>query len=752
VSILGNRVIRKEDPHILTGGGSYVDSLDLDGARYVTYVRSTMPHALIRSIDTSAARAAPGVEAVWTVDDLDIGPFPPNPFFPQLDNRFVRWPLAKDRVRFVGEPVVAILAADRYCGADAADLVVIDYEPLPVVADMEQSARDEVLLFPELGTNLGARLDLPPIDDLFDDADVVVEQRMVNRRMAPAPMEGRAAAAHYDGSRLTLYASTQGVGATRDGIVAIFGLPREAVRVLAADVGGGFGSKGGLSPEELIVLWAALRLGGTVRWAETRSENLLAMGHGRGQVQTVRLGATSDGRIVGMHMDIVQEAGAYPDVGAGLPAMTMMMASGVYRFPRIAYTSRSYVTNTTPVGAFRGAGRPEAAYAIERALDVLAARLGIDPVDVRRRNFITSDAFPVTTQVGTTYDSGNYEAALDRALQAADYAGLRAEQQRRRDERARVQLGIGVACYVEITGAMPGPEPARVVINPDGSVTVYSGSTPHGQGHVTSWAMVASERLGVPMERIEVLYGDTDRDPPGQVTGGSRSAQVCGVVVGRASDLVAEKARHIAADLLEAAVDDVVLDTTNGQFHVAGAPAIAKSWADVAAAAPEPLEAEDAFEPVSPTFPFGANVAVIELDTETGQVRLVRFVGCDDAGVLLNPLLAEGQLHGGMGAGAAQALIEEIRYDDDGNPLTTNFADYGAISAAELPSFELVHMATPTPINELGAKGIGESGTVGATPAVMNAVVDALSFYGVRHLDMPATAQRVWAALQSATR
>ena len=752
MSILGNRVIRKEDPHILTGGGSYVDSLNLEGARYVTFVRSTVPHALVRSIDTSAARTAPGVEAIYTADEVDIGPFPPNPFFPQLDQRFLRWPLAKDRVRFVGEPIVAIVAANRYLGADAAELVVIDYEPLPVVMDMEAAATNEILLFPELGTNIGAQLDLPPIDDLFDRADVVVEQRMINRRMAPAPMEGRAAAATWDGTRLTLHASTQGVGVTRDGIVGVFGLAKDAVRVIASDVGGGFGSKGGLSPEELIVLWATLRLGGTLRWAETRSENLVGMSHGRGQVQTVKIGATNDGVIVGMHMDIAQEAGAYPDVGAGLPVMTMMMASGVYRFPRIAYTSRSYVTNTTPTGAFRGAGRPEAAYAIERTLDVLAAKLGLDPVELRRRNFIANDAFPVTTSVGTVYDSGDYGGALDRALKAADYRALRAEQQRRRTDNARVQLGIGVACYVEITGAMPGPEPARIVVNSDGSVTVYSGSTPHGQGHVTSWAMVASERLGIPMDRIEVLFGDTDRDPAGQVTGGSRSAQVCGVVVGRASDLVAEKAKHIAANLLEAAVDDVVLDTNTGRFHVAGTPAIAKSWIEVAAAATESLEAEDSFEAVSPTFPFGANVAVIELDTETGQITLVRFVGCDDAGILLNPLLAEGQLHGGMGAGVAQALIEEIQYDGDGNPLTTNFADYGAISATELPSFELVHMATPTPINELGAKGIGESGTVGATPAVINAVVDALSFYGVQHMDMPATPQRVWETLQNAGR
>ena len=752
MSILGNRVIRKEDPHILTGAGMYVDSLDLPDARYVTFVRSTVPHAVIRSIDTAAAKNAPGVEAIFTAAEVDIGPFPPNPFFPQLDQRFVRWPLANDRVRFVGEPIVAIVATNRYLGADAAELVVIDYEPLPVVVDMDASASGEVLLFPENGTNIGAQLDLPPVDGLFDTADVVVEQRMVNRRMAPAPMEGRAAAATWDGARLTFYASTQGVGVTRDGIVGVFGLAREAVRVIAADVGGGFGAKGGLSHEELIVLWATLRLGGTIRWAETRSENLLAMGHGRGQVQTIEIGATNDGHIVGMRMDIAQEAGAYPDVGAGLPVMTMMMASGVYRFPRIEYTSRSYVTNTTPTGAFRGAGRPEAAYAIERTLDVLAAKLGLDPAELRRRNFIMNDAFPVTTSVGTVYDSGDYGGALDRALKAADYAGLRAEQQRRRDDNARVQLGIGIACYVEITGAMPGLEPARVVINDDGTVTVYTGSTPHGQGHLTSWAMVASERLGIPMDRIEVLFGDTDRDPIGQVTGGSRSAQICGVVVSRASILVADKARQIAANLLEASVDDVVLDTETGRFHVAGTPAIAKSWAEVAAAATEPLEAEDAFEAVSPTFPFGANVAVVELDTETGRVVLSRFIGCDDAGLLLNPLLAEGQLHGGMGAGVAQALIEEIQYDADCNPLTTNFADYGAISAAELPSFELVHMATPTPINELGAKGIGESGTVGATPAVINAVVDALSFYGVQHIDMPATPQRVWDALQSAGR
>jgi carbon-monoxide dehydrogenase large subunit len=750
VSILGNRVIRTEDPHLLTGGGGYVDSLDLPGARYVTFARATVAHAHLRAVDVTDARQVPGVEAVLTMRDLDLGPFPPIDFFPQVDPRFHRWPLAHDRVRFVGEPIAVVVSEQRSQGADAVERVVADYDPLPVLTDLEASATGDVLLFPDVGTNVSATLDLPPVDGLFDGADVVVSLRMINRRVHPAPMEGRACAARWDGERLTFYASTQGIAATKSALEGIFGLAPGTVRVVAADVGGGFGSKGGASQEELVVAWLALHLGGTVRWAETRSENLLAMTHGRGQVQTVQLGATRDGRIVGMHMDIVQEGGAYAEVGSGLPAMTMLMASGVYRIPKIGFTSKSYLTNTTPVGAFRGAGRPEAAYAIERTLDLLARRLTLDPAELRRRNFIGNDAFPVTTAVGTVYDTGDYGTALDRALAAADYPALRAEQARRRAAGSTKLLGIGLSCYVEITGAMPGAEPARVDVNADGSATVYTGSTPHGQGHLTTWAMVASDRLGIPMDRIQVIHGDTDRVPAGGVTGGSRSAQVCGVVVGLASDAVADLAKRVAADLLEAAPEDIVLDTGTGRFHVAGAPAVARTWAEVASAAPTPLTAEETFEAASPTYPFGANVAVVELDTETGRVELLRMVGCDDAGTLLNPLLAEGQLHGGFAAGIAQALMEEIAYDDDGNPLTSSFADYRAITAAELPSFELVHMETPTPVNDLGAKGIGESGTVGSTPCVVNAVVDALAHLGVEHIDMPTTPARVWAALQSA--
>lgn len=749
MSILGNRVIRKEDPHLLTGGGQYVDNVPLAGSRYVTFVRSSMPHARILSIDVDEAASAPGVEAVFTADDLGFGPMPAPNFFPNIDQRFYRWLLAKDVVRFVGEPVVAIVASNRYLGADAAELVIVDYDPLPVVADIATSRKEETLLFPDIGTNVVAELMVPAPDDLFDGADIVVKQSMINRRISPAPLEGRSCAATWDGERLTYHASTQGVSATKGGLAALMQLEPDAVRVIGQDIGGGFGAKGGISNEEIVTAKIAMLLGGTVRWTETRSENLLAMGHGRGQEQTVEIGATNDGRIVGLHMYIDQEAGAYADIGSGLPGMTFLMSSGVYAIPKIAYTSRSWLSNTTPVGAFRGAGRPEAAYALERTLDVLATRLGIDPAELRRRNFIANDAFPVTTAAGTVYDIGNYEESLDRTLRAAGYDDLRAEQAARRASGSRKQLGIGMSTYVEITGAMPGAEPAKVQVNADGSATVWTGSTPHGQGHVTSWAMVASDRLGIPFDRINVLFGDTDRDPAGGVVGGSRSAQVCGVVVSRASLQIVDAAKEIAATLLEASPDDIILDTERGAFHVAGAPSISRSWTEVTDASGGPMAAEDSFEASSPTFPFGTNLSVVEVDLDTGQVELLRLVGCDDAGTVLNPLIFEGQLHGGMAAGVAQALVEEIIYGEDGNPLTSNFADYGAISAAELPSFELIHMETPTPINELGAKGIGESGTVGATPCVINAVVDALSYLGVEHLDMPASPQRVWNALAS---
>jgi carbon-monoxide dehydrogenase large subunit len=756
MSILGNRVIRKEDPNLLRGRGKYTANMADAATLHVSSVRSQVAHGRVVSVDVTEARQAPGVVAVFTAGDLDWGPLPGPTFFPQIDARFTRWPLAKDVVRYVGEPIVAMVTETQAQGADAAELVVIDIEPLPVVPDLDASMRNEILLFPDLGTNVVATLDLPLIDGLFDAADVVVELTMENSKLAPAPLEGRALIASLDGTDLTIRASTQGVNVTRFVMAMQFGIDPANVHVITEDVGGGFGSKGGASPEELVTVWIAIQLGGpdarAVRFVEARRDNLLAMTHGRGQRQTMRIGATHDGLIVGLHMDIAQEAGAHPEIGSGLPAMTMLMSAGTYRVPRIQYTSRSWVTNTTPVGAFRGAGRPEAAYAIERTMDVLARRLHLDPAELRRRNLIAPFSEPHTTAVGTVYDCGDYAEALRRVLEASNYDELRHEQERRRAAGDRMLVGIGLSTYVEITGNMPGAEPGRVVVHADGTATVYTGSTPHGQGHVTSWAMIASDRLGIPFEQIDVVWGDTDRVPAGGVTGGSRSLQVCGTVVGRASDAVVEQARALAASLLEANVDDVVLDKDAGRFHVAGTPSVSRSWVEVVAASSDgDLDAEVAFDPPSATFPFGANVAVVEVDADTGHVQLLRLVGCDDAGTVLNPLLFEGQLHGGMAHGASQALLEYIAYDQDGNPLTSNFADYTAVSAAELPLFELVHMETPTPVNELGAKGIGESGSVGSTPAVINAVVDALAHLGVEHLDMPATPERVWRVIQSAT-
>jgi carbon-monoxide dehydrogenase large subunit len=488
-----------------------------------------------------------------------------------------------------------------------------------------------------------------------------------------------------------------------------------------------------------------------VRWVETRSESMVGLGHGRGQVQHVEIGGTRAGVIEAYRLTVEQDSGAYARMGAVLPYMTRTMLTGVYRIGRTQFSSRSVVTNTTPTVAYRGAGRPEATAAIERAVDLFAAEIGADPADVRRRNLIPADEFPFTTPSGATYDVGAYERALDLALDAAGYDSLRAEQRGRREAGGPIALGIGLSTYVEITNPMGQGEFGAVTIAEDGSAVVRTGVAPHGQGHATALAMVAADRLGIPMERITVVHGDTDVVPRGRGTGGSRSLQAGGTAVRSAADVVVDQARAIVAELLEANPDDVVLDLDRGRFSVAGTPAMSRTWAEVAAAAPDGLAAELETEHPGPTFPFGAHVAVVEVDLETGEVRLARLIAVDDAGTVVNPLLVEGQVHGGLAQGVAQALYEEVRYDADGNPLTTTFLDYSFPSAAELPSFEAIAMETPTPINPLGAKGIGESGTIGSTVAVQNAVVDALAHLGIRHLDMPATPERVWRAIVDAS-
>ena len=759
MSILGTRVLRIEDPRFLTSGGVYTEDVvddRLTGACHVFFVRSPVAHARITGIDVSAALSAPGVIAAFTGADLadlpDIGPMMPA----LLNDRMRRRLLAPDVVRYVGDPVAAVVTEEPYQGEDAVELVDVDYAPLPAVISLADAASDEVVLFEEAGTNIAANFGDPAALDehLFDDCDAVVSHAIVNQRVAPAPMETRAAAAVWgkDG-RLTAWVPNQGAQGTRSSLAGLLGVEPEQIRVITPDVGGAFGAKFGADPEHAVVAWVARRLGRPARWTETRYENLIGMTHGRAQEQIVTIGGGLDGKVRAYRLEILQDAGAYPRIGAILPFLTILMTPGPYAFPRAEAVARTVVTTTTPLGAYRGAGRPEATAAVERAMDLFAAEIGMDPAEVRRRNLLPPFTEPHQTAFGALYDSGDYVVALERALTAADYDGLRKEQAERRERGDVVQLGIGLACYVEITGAGDGEETgpsenATVEMHPDGSVTILTGTSPHGQGHATAWAMLASDELGIPLDKITLQWGDTDLIPEGGGTGGSRSLQQGGAAVQQASQELIELARERAAAVLEANPADLVFDAGRSAFAVAGDPDAAVPLARLAEH--ERLLVRAVFSAPGATFPFGTHVAVVEVDTETGKVVLTRMITVDDAGFVLNPLLAEGQRHGGIAQGAAQALLEEFRYDDDGNPLTTSFADYPFLSATEVPSFELVDMATPTSYNPLGAKGIGEAGTIGATPAVQNAVVDAVAHLGVRHIDMPASPLRVWRALQAA--
>jgi carbon-monoxide dehydrogenase large subunit len=733
----------------------------LTGAARVTFVRSHHGHALINGIDASAALAAPGVVAVLTYQDInDIPPPPPPPEGgPPPGSEAAPLPmggvwqeplLAVDRVRFVGEPVAMVLTDDSYQGEDAAELVSVDYEPLPAIVDPAGALAGQTLLFPDAGSNVAVAH--PAGDAAFDGCDVVVEHDIVNQRVAPVPMEGRAAAAMWVDGKLTVWVSTQNAQISRFIMAGAFGLDPDAIRVVAPDVGGGFGAKVGIDRDAILVAWAARHTGRALRWVETRSENLVGMTHGRDQQHSIKIGGTRDGRVLAYRLDVVQDTGAYPRMSGFLPTLTNLMAVGPYDIAHVEVGYRVVVTNKTPIAAYRGAGRPEATAAIERAMDLFAAGIGMDPAEVRRKNLVPADRFPYQTPCGAHYDSGDYVGALDKVLAGSGYAGLRAEQARRRERGDVVQLGIGVASYVEITAAdADNGETARVVVNGDGTATVYTGSSPHGQGHYTAWAMLVQSDLGIPMDKVTVLHGDTDEIPLATGTYASRSLQLGGMAVHKADLEVKEQARRLAADMMEASEADLELDIDRGLWHVRGDPESGKSWAEVAGhAGPDGLVAAVHFTEAQPTFPFGSHVAVTEVDTETGKVTLVRHVTVDDAGIVVNPVLTEGQRHGGIAQGAAQALLEEMVYDADGNPLTGTLADYAAITATELPSFELLVSETPTPINPLGVKGIGEAGTIGATPAVQNAVIDAVSYLGVRHIDMPTTPGRVWAAIKEA--
>ena len=755
MALRGTAVRRREDGPLLRGTSTFVADISLLNAAQVYYLTSTVAHADIISINVDDAKSAPGVIDVVTHADLDIGPYPAaNPIF---DEAMVRPLLASGRVRFVGEPVVAIIAESSALAQDAAELVDIRYEQRDAIIDPEAALDSNIILFDGTAEgNVVCRMEAEGLHADFETCDVVTEVRTVNNRLAPAPIETRVAAAEWgaDG-RLHCYNAGQGPHPVRAAIASILGLEKDQVRVVSRDVGGSFGAKARPSPEEALLGWLAKRVDRPVVWVPSRSDDMVGLGHGRGQIQYCRIGGSSEGDITAYHLHVVQEAGAYPAGGAGLPANARAMLTGCYDIASVGFSSVSVVTNTTPTGAYRGAGRPEAAAAIERAVDVFAAAIGVDPTEVRRRNFHRPEAFPLTTKTGSNYDSGEYEASLDAALDASGYSDLRAEQARRRSVGDQRLLGIGLATYVERTAGAGRSEYGGVELLSGGRILARTGSSPYGQGHHTAWAMLISDATGVEFDKVEVVHGDTDEVPQGGITGGSRSVQLAGAALWNASEVLVKQAKKIAAELLEASEADLSLDVETGNFHVIGTPSIGVSWEHLADhlgeqnVGPRLLHAEEVFESEGPTFPFGTHVAVVEVDTETGKVDLERLVACDDAGVILNPLLAAGQVHGGLAQGAAQALLEEFRYDEDGNPLTGNLADYAVISAAELPMFERVVLETPTHINPLGAKGIGESGTVGATPAIQNAVVDALSHLGIRHLDMPMTPEKVWRSIKA---
>ena len=740
---LGGAVKRREDPRLITGAGRYTDDMRPDGSLHAVFVRSTMAHARISGIDRAAAVAMPGVVGVYVADDLGLKPQE----FPSLD-AFARPPLASEVVRFVGDAIAVAVAETGAQAMDAALAVVVDYEPLGVVADPASALKaDAPVLHAVKGDNVASTMEFGEPSAL-EGAEVVVRERFINQRLAAVPIEANAVVAEPDGDGgVRLWASTQVPFRVRAEVSELVRLPEEKVRVIAGDVGGGFGAKLATYPEQSIIAALAVKLQRPVAWFEYRSENLVAMTHGRAQVQDVAIGATRDGHVTGLEVSILGDAGAYPGQAAGMPYYTGQMSSGVYDIPKVHFSAQVAATNTTVVSAYRGAGRPEAISLIERAMDMLAMELGMDPAELRRRNLIAGP-FPHTTAAGATYDSGDYRTALDRALDAAGYDELRREQKARRDRSDRLQLGIGLSMYVEVTAILTPMEYASARAEPDGSIVVLSGTTSTGQGHETAYAQIASSLLDVPIDVVRVVMSDTGLVASGDGTYGSRSLQIGGSAVRAACVALVEKGREEAARRLEAGVEDVEL--SGGRFGVRGVPGLGVGWAELASSAA--LVAEEEFFQSDQTFPFGCHVAVVEVDVETGEAKLVRYVALDDCGTILNPMLVAGQIHGGVAQGAAQALYEEFVYDVEGNPLTTSLIDYTIPTIGEIPLIETLHMETPTPHNPLGAKGTGESGTTGATAAVQNAVVDAVSHLGVRHIDMPMHPMRVWEAIRAAGR
>ncbi len=763
--MMGARVRRKEDPRLITGTATYVDDVHLPGMLHLAFVRSQHPHAKINNIDTSEAVKVPGVVAVYTADDLreilgvtdsaaGEGEVPDRDASDSLPERF---PMASYVVRHVGEALVAVVANTDYAARDGADAVIVDYEDLPAVVDMDKAMADGApQLYPQYENNICARWDhtLGDVDAALKNAPVVVKKRLVNHRVAGVPMEPRGVVATPDPmmNGLTFWTSTQAPHWNRNDIAKTMGFSQSQVRTIAPQVGGGFGVKIGSYPEDFIVSAVAYKLGKPVKWIETRSENFVATHQGRAQVADIEVGAEKNGKIVAYRFRVIQDQGSYPK-DTSLPVLTGTMAVGCYDIPNVDLHAVSVLTNTMDIGAYRGAGRPEAAFYIERTVDLVANAAGLDPAEVRRVNFTSPDKFPYTTATGERYDTGDYEKALNKALEVSGYQDLRKQQEEARKNGR--YLGIGLASYVEICGFGPW-ESSTIRVEPSGAVTVFSGIMPQGQGQETTFAQIISDRLGVPFDQISVQFGDTATTPQGNGTMGSRGLAVGGGAVMLSVDKIQEKSRRIAANVLEVSVDDI--EFANGKFGVKGSPDKAMDLAAIAAVAynemgklpqdMEPgLETTDFFRPEDETFPFGTHVAVVEIMPNTGEVKLLKYFSVDDCGYIVSPMLVEGQVHGGLAQGIAQALLEEVRYDDNGQVLTGTLMDYAIPKAERFPMFQTDHTETKTPINPLGAKGIGEAATIGSTPAIANAVNDALKAFGVEHLDMPFRPEKVWASL-----
>ena len=741
---------RREDARLVTGQARYLGDLSEPGLAHCVFVRSMQAHGTLEQVDASDARDAPGVLAVWAADDLALADIPGStgrgPDAPVM----TRPPLASGRVRYVGEPVAIVVAESRAAAVDAAELVDMWIEPEPAVADMDTALRDEVLLFPKAGTNIVERRTAA---SQVSDGDWPVRATVVvdNQRIAPVPVEplGIKARPEPDG-RLTVWCGHQAPHRLRRQLASLLALDEHAIRVVVPDVGGAFGMKGMLYPEYVVVTAAGLRLGRPVMWTETRYEQFVGGIHGRAQRHRVELAGDTSGRIHRARIEITADVGAYPHNGSQIPQFTGYMATGAYDIRDLELSTTIVVTNRAPSGSYRGAGRPEAAYAIERAVDAFARAAGMDPAQVRRRNFIRTDAMPYHTATGARYDSGDYARALDMALDLADAAAVR-EEQRRRLQEGRDPIGLGIGAFVERAGGAPdSSEYVRVELDGAG-LTLRAGTSASGQGHETVWSQVLAGVFEVEPEAVTVVAGDTDAVRDGTGTFASRSAQIAGSAIRRVGLVVRDRARDLVADMLEASAGDIRIH--DGRFTVAGEPAHAVSLADVAAFAAErgvTLAAEETYSPHAQTFPYGVHVAVVVVDLQTGDVDLRTMVAVDDCGTVLNPQIVEGQVHGSLLQGVGQALYEGMDYDSDGQPLTTSLAEYLAPTAPDAPELVTGRLVSPAPSNPLGAKGTGEAGCIGAPPAIVNAVLDALAPYGVTTLDMPLTPQRVWRALQQA--